>query len=72
MKDTSMNQKTLIDLYHILTNFLPEEPTMITTDLSPLDVYCCLKEKEEVLKMGLRQLHELCTHFCRLASYRCI
>lgn len=72
MKDTSMNHKTLIDLYHILTNFLPEETTMITTDLSPLDVYCCLKEKEDVLKMGIRQLQELCTHFCRLASYRCI
>ncbi|KAF7386028.1 hypothetical protein HZH66_011870 [Vespula vulgaris] len=72
IKDTSMNHETLIDLYHILTNFLPEETTMITTDLSPLDVYCCLKEKEDVLKMGIRQLHELCTHFCRLASYRCI
>nr|XP_050861601.1 transcriptional protein SWT1-like isoform X5 [Vespula vulgaris] len=66
IKDTSMNHETLIDLYHILTNFLPEETTMITTDLSPLDVYCCLKEKEDVLKMGIRQLHELCTHFCRL------
>ncbi|KAF7387208.1 hypothetical protein HZH68_012885 [Vespula germanica] len=72
IKDTSMNRKTLIDLYHILTNFLPEKTTMITMDLSPLDVYCCLKEKEDVLKMGIKQLQELCTHFCRLASYRCI
>ncbi|XP_046833779.1 transcriptional protein SWT1-like isoform X4 [Vespa crabro] len=66
MKDVSIDHKTLIDLYHILTNFLPDRTITNTTDLCPLDVYCCLKEKEDVLKMGVRQLQELCTHYCRL------
>ncbi|XP_035728903.1 transcriptional protein SWT1-like isoform X2 [Vespa mandarinia] len=72
MKDASIDHRTLIDLYHILTNFLPDRTITNTTDLCPLDVYCCLKEKEDVLKLGVRQLQELCTHYCRLASYRCI
>ncbi|KAL2747576.1 transcriptional protein SWT1-like isoform X2 [Vespula maculifrons] len=71
MKSSSMSHETLIDLYHILINFVPEGTTMFTTDLSPLDVYCCLREKEEFLRRGIRQLRELCAHFCRLASYRC-
>ncbi|XP_035728907.1 transcriptional protein SWT1-like isoform X4 [Vespa mandarinia] len=66
MKDASIDHRTLIDLYHILTNFLPDRTITNTTDLCPLDVYCCLKEKEDVLKLGVRQLQELCTHYCRL------
>lgn len=71
MQSTSLEHRALLDLYHTITNFLPERLTMITSELSPLDIYCCLKQKENVLKTGLQQLQELSTHFCRLASYRC-
>ncbi|KAK2581146.1 hypothetical protein KPH14_007955 [Odynerus spinipes] len=72
MQNSSLDHRALIDLYHTLTAFLPERLSMVICDLSPLDVYCCLKEKEDVLKTGIQQLQELSTHFCRLASYRCI
>ncbi|XP_076676886.1 swt1 RNA endoribonuclease isoform X2 [Andrena cerasifolii] len=68
VKDSCVDYRTLINLYQTLVTFLPDK---LTNDLAPLDVYCCMKQKEEVLKTGLRQLQELSTHFCRLASYRC-
>ena len=68
VKDSCVDYRTLMNLYQTLVTFLPDK---LTNDLAPLDVYCCVKQKEEVLKTGLRQLQDLSTHFCRLASYRC-
>ncbi|KZC08401.1 Transcriptional protein SWT1 [Dufourea novaeangliae] len=73
-KDSSIDYRTLNSLYQALVTFLPETMTTMKIpddDLTPLDVHCCVKQKEDVLKTGLRQLQELSTHFCRLASCRC-
>ncbi|CAK9829010.1 Transcriptional protein SWT1 [Anthophora retusa] len=76
VKSFSIEYRTLANLHQTLITFLPESTPMmaklINIDLVPLDVYCCIKRKEEVLNRGLRQLQELSTHFCRLASYRCV
>ncbi|XP_053970494.1 transcriptional protein SWT1 isoform X1 [Hylaeus volcanicus] len=76
VKDSCTDYRTINNLHQALITFLPESEPLSTKlandDLAPLDVYCCVKQKEEVLKTGLRQLQELSTHFCRLASYRCI
>lgn len=71
IQNSCVDHQAVIDLYHILTNFLPETLPITTCDFSPLDVYCCLKQKEDVLRTGMQQLQELSTHFCRLASYKC-
>nr|XP_031846667.1 uncharacterized protein LOC116433086 [Nomia melanderi] len=75
VKNSSTDHRTLSSLHQTLVTFLPESvpATMKLPDdeLTPLDIYCCVKQKEDVLKTGLRQLQELSTHFCRLASYRC-
>ncbi|XP_076649695.1 swt1 RNA endoribonuclease isoform X1 [Halictus rubicundus] len=75
VKDSCADYRTLDGLHQTLVTFLPEllpiTLKLPDEDLSSLDVYCCVKLKEEVLKTGLRQLQELSTHFCRLASYRC-
>ncbi|XP_076171131.1 swt1 RNA endoribonuclease [Ptiloglossa arizonensis] len=75
VKDSSTNYRTVKNLYQSLITFLPESESirmkLTNDDLAPLDVYCCVKQKKEVLETGLRQLQELSTHFCRLASYRC-
>ncbi|XP_034185008.2 swt1 RNA endoribonuclease [Osmia lignaria lignaria] len=74
VKTSRIDYRTLNNLHETLVSFLPEampSKLKLNDDLAPLDVYCCVKLKEEVLKTGLRQLQELSTHFCRFASYRC-
>ncbi|KOX69394.1 Transcriptional protein SWT1, partial [Melipona quadrifasciata] len=75
VRNSNVDYRTLINLHQILTTFLPETAPMtlklIDIDIEPLDVYCCIKRKEDVLNRGLRQLQELSTHFCRLASSQC-
>ncbi|XP_078040802.1 swt1 RNA endoribonuclease isoform X2 [Augochlora pura] len=74
--EDSSNYETLYRLHQALVMFFPDMlPIKIELPdekLLPLDIYCCLKEKKEMLTTGLRQLQELSTHFCRLASYKCI
>jgi len=66
--ENSIKHQTLLSLQQNLNTFLPDiERT--TFDVTPLDVYCCVKFKEEALKTGLRQLQELTSHFCALATY---
>ncbi|CAD1480610.1 unnamed protein product, partial [Heterotrigona itama] len=52
-RNSSVDYRTLINLYQILTVFLPETASMtlklIDIDIEPLDVYCCVKRKEDVL-----------------------
>ncbi|XP_043514148.1 transcriptional protein SWT1 isoform X1 [Frieseomelitta varia] len=75
VRNSNVDYRTLINLHQILITFLPETAPMtlklIDIDIEPLDVYCCVKRKEDVLNRGLRQLQELNTHFCRLASCQC-
>lgn len=75
VSDSCTDYRSLDGLHQTLVTFLPEcLPIPIKLpdeDLSPLDIYCCVKLKQEVLKTGLRQIQEISTHFCRLASYRC-
>ncbi|XP_076286282.1 swt1 RNA endoribonuclease [Lasioglossum baleicum] len=75
VKDSCADYRSLDGLHQTLVTFLPEllpiTMKLPDEDLSPLDIYCCVKLKEEMMKTGLRQLQELSTHFCRLASYRC-
>ncbi|XP_011863191.1 PREDICTED: transcriptional protein SWT1-like [Vollenhovia emeryi] len=63
-----MKYQTLLSLQQNLNTFLPDTPT-ITFDVTPLDIYYCVKLKEEALKTGLRQLQELTSHFCALAAH---
>ncbi|XP_012287331.1 transcriptional protein SWT1 [Orussus abietinus] len=58
-------------LYHALVNFTIPEIREIDRELTPLDVYCCLKNKQDTLKRGLHQLQEVSGHFCRMAIFRC-
>ncbi|XP_015191410.1 PREDICTED: transcriptional protein SWT1-like isoform X2 [Polistes dominula] len=68
IRDNCLDYKTLINLYQILKNFLPE--STFREELSPLDLYCCLKVREEQLKQGIKQLQELCIHYSKLTSFR--
>lgn len=68
--NSSIDHRTLINLHQALTTFSPE-PMAFTDDFAPIDIYCCVKQKEPLLRAGLRQLQELSAHFCRLASYKC-
>ncbi|CAL7939993.1 unnamed protein product [Xylocopa violacea] len=73
VKNSCPDHQTLMNLHSTLITFLPETAPAamkLIQDLTPLDIYCCVKGKEDVLNRGLRQLQELNTHFCRLATYR--
>ncbi|KAL6442894.1 hypothetical protein ACFW04_002740 [Cataglyphis niger] len=65
---SNIKYPTLINLQQNLNTFLPDIENK-TFDVSPLDVYYCVKLKEESLKTGLKQLQELTTHFCALAVH---
>ncbi|OAD53425.1 Transcriptional protein SWT1, partial [Eufriesea mexicana] len=75
VKSSCIDYRSLTNLHQTLITFLPESAPaamkLIDIDLVPLDIYCCIKRKEDILTRGLRQLQELSTHFCRLASYKC-
>lgn len=75
IKNSCTDHRTLINLHQTLITFLPEIASigknLIEIDIEPLDVYCCVKLRQDVLNIGLRQLQELSTHLCRLANYRC-
>ncbi|KAI4485693.1 hypothetical protein M0802_012597 [Mischocyttarus mexicanus] len=66
MNDCCVEHKTLINLYEILNNFFPEDK--FRHKLTPLDIYYCLKSKEELLKQGIKQLQELSTHYSKLTN----
>ncbi|KAG5315400.1 SWT1 protein, partial [Pseudoatta argentina] len=66
--ENSITHQTLVSLQYNLNTFLPDTRDRIIFDVIPLDVYYCVKLKEEVLKTGLRQLQELTSHFCALAA----
>lgn len=63
-----IKHQTLLSLQQNLNTFLPDAQRM-TFDVEPLDIYYCVKLKEETLKTGLRQLQELTSHFCALATH---
>ncbi|XP_018338067.1 PREDICTED: transcriptional protein SWT1 isoform X2 [Trachymyrmex septentrionalis] len=67
--ENSIAHQTLLSLQYDLNTFLPDTRDRTTFDVTPLDIYCCVKLKEEVLKTGLRQLQELTSHFCALAAH---
>ncbi|XP_011053812.1 PREDICTED: transcriptional protein SWT1 [Acromyrmex echinatior] len=67
--ENSITHQTLVNLQYNLNTFLPDTRDRIIFDVIPLDVYYCVKLKEEVLKTGLRQLQELTSHFCALAAH---
>jgi len=67
--ENSITHQTLLSLQYDLNTFLPDTRDRTIFDVTPLDVYCCVKLKEEVLKTGLRQLQELTSHFCSLAAH---
>lgn len=73
VKNSCTDYRTLIHLYQTLITFLPENALIALklndVKIEPLDVYCCVKRKEDVLNRGLRQLQELNIHFSRLANY---
>ncbi|XP_020291164.1 transcriptional protein SWT1-like [Pseudomyrmex gracilis] len=62
--------QTLVNLQQNLNTFLPDkyDRTKMPFDVELLDIYCCLRLKEDILKNGLRQLQELSDHFCALAT----
>ncbi|XP_071581304.1 uncharacterized protein Swt1 [Temnothorax nylanderi] len=66
--DDSIKYQTLLSLQQNLSTFLPDTER-ITFDVVSLDIYCCVKLKQEALKTGLRQLQELTSHFCALAAH---
>ncbi|XP_026669491.1 transcriptional protein SWT1-like [Ceratina calcarata] len=71
-KKSYIDKEALFNLHDTLINFLPEEEAIKFTNinLTPLDVYYCIKRKEDVLIRGLHQLQELDSQFSNLANYR--
>ncbi|XP_070164450.1 transcriptional protein SWT1 [Polyergus mexicanus] len=67
-ENSNVKYPTLINLQQNLNTFLPDIEYK-TFDVTVLDVYYCIKLKEEPLKTGLKQLQELTTHFCALAVH---
>lgn len=67
--ENSITYQTLLNLQYNLNTFLPDIKDKTTFDVTPLDIYYCVKLKEEVLRTGLRQLQELTSHFCALAAH---
>jgi len=61
--EDSIKYETLFSLQHNISAFLS------ATDVELLDIYCCVKLKEDMLKCGLKQLQELDTHFRALAAH---
>ncbi|KAK0177029.1 hypothetical protein PV328_001119 [Microctonus aethiopoides] len=74
IQDLSINHPYIIALYNALKtlhdSLLPYTGKELEDTLSPSDIYFCLKRKEESLKIGVRQLQELSTHFCRMATFQ--
>jgi len=66
-ENSNIKYQTLLGLQQNLNTFLPDIEKASEFDVTPLDVYCCIKLKEEPLKTGLKQLQDLTTHFCALA-----
>lgn len=56
---------TLLALQQNINTFFTHIET-VTFELETLDIYYCVKLKEDELKMGLRQLQELSTFYCAL------
>ncbi|EFN66674.1 Uncharacterized protein C1orf26 [Camponotus floridanus] len=68
-ENSNIKYQTLLNLQQNLNTFLPDIEKTSEFDVTPLDVYCCIKLKEEPLKTGLKQLQDLTTHFCALAVH---
>ncbi|XP_057333316.1 transcriptional protein SWT1 [Microplitis mediator] len=66
--ELDINHSSVRALHQVLTTFTPE--AFGNQKLSPLDVYCCLKRREKSLRLGLGQLQELSSHFCRMATFK--
>ncbi|XP_039309297.1 transcriptional protein SWT1-like, partial [Solenopsis invicta] len=66
--DNSIKHQMLLNLQQNLNTFLLDSER-VTFDVTALDVYYCVKLKEESLKTGLRQLQELTSHFSALATH---
>lgn len=71
MQGLYVDHRAVEALYHALSTFMPDRQGQLPQEFSPLDVYWCLKKKEKILRLGLTQLQELSSHFCRMASFRC-
>ncbi|XP_011641920.1 transcriptional protein SWT1 isoform X1 [Pogonomyrmex barbatus] len=65
--EDSIKYQTLLNLQQNMNTFLLDVDKTIF-DVTPLDIYYCVKLKEEALKTGLRQLQELTSHLCALAT----
>jgi len=61
--EESIEYETLLSLQHNISAFLS------ATDVELLDIYCCVKLKEDILKCGLKQLQELDTYFRALVAH---
>ncbi|KAK0180589.1 hypothetical protein PV327_002956 [Microctonus hyperodae] len=72
IEDLSINHRYIVALYNALKtlydSLLPYVDKELADTLSPSDIYFCLKRKEESLKIGVGQLQEISTHFCRMAT----
>lgn len=68
-ENSNIKYQTLLSLQQNLNTFLPDIERISEFDVTLLDVYCCIKLKEEPLKTGLKQLQDLTTHFCALAVH---
>lgn len=66
--DNSIKHQMLLNLQQNLNTFLLDSER-VTFDVTALDVYYCVKLKEESLKTGLRQLQELTSNFSALATH---
>ncbi|XP_012541968.1 transcriptional protein SWT1 [Monomorium pharaonis] len=65
--ENSLKYQALLTLQQNLNTFMPDTER-VTFDVTPLDVYYCVKLKEELLKAGLKQLQDLTSYFCGLAT----
>lgn len=69
-ENNSIKYQALIIIQQDLNAFLAYIETL-TMDVELLDIFYCVTLKEEVLKIGLRQLQELSTHYRALYLTTC-
>jgi hypothetical protein len=67
-----LDDKIILTLYEDLVNFSSDLHFEELTQVTPLDIYCCIKLKKATLEKGYEQLQELAIHFCRMANYQCL
>ncbi|XP_058790584.1 transcriptional protein SWT1-like isoform X2 [Phymastichus coffea] len=71
-EDIQPNDQIIYALYETIMHFSSDVNFKELPQLTPLDLFCCLKHRKPQIEKGIDQLQELCVHFARMASHQCL